>query len=497
MVEYGFLVGAQIDAITKSGSNQVHGDAYYGWNGRAVNANSYVNKRSGVARSFDNVNQVQTAAGGPIIRNKTFFFADYEYYSILLPTSTAANPKIARRFAVAVYFSSHASQTSESQNQGGSPMKQTSTVVPLCEIPQGLQQRQCDNETAMPSRRSLDRRLRANQRNRLYWMPCAFFAGVSSLAIGAQVVASNPHVDAVTHNPPGASQVVRLYPGVAPGSEGATQVEVSDDGLRVRNVTVPELIVYKPKAGSPHTGAAVIVAPGGGFQHLSIINEGSAVAERLAASGITGIVLKYRLAVTSAAPRTNLAAGAGARDDFARTPRPPRPAGAAPGTGEGSAPAAPRPQSAVRTQGHADAEAAVRYVRTHAVELGVSPDRIGFVGFSAGAELAIALEIATDPDVRPNFVGSIYSPAPQGSPAADAPPLFLAVAADDTTVGPSASLKMAQDWQTAKIPIELHLFNSGSHGFGMSTQGKTSDHWLDEFIWWLTEPNGVVKLATK
>ena len=109
--EYGFLVGAQIDAITKSGSNQLHGDAYYGWNGRAVNANSYFNKHSGVARSFDNVNQVQTAVGGPIVRNKTFFFADYEYYSILLPTSTAVYiPSSA--FETATLASVPASETS-------------------------------------------------------------------------------------------------------------------------------------------------------------------------------------------------------------------------------------------------------------------------------------------------------------------------------------------------------------------------------------------------
>ncbi len=376
-------------------------------------------------------------------------------------------------------------------------MKETRTLVPICEIRSGLLPRQPGNQTVKLGQLTPDGRQRVLRWGRLYCLPCAFFAAFSSLGIVAQVAPAATHVDPVTHNPPGASQVIRLYPGVAPGSEDATQVEVSDDGLRVRNVTVPELLVYKPKPGSPHTGAAVIIAPGGGFQHLSIINEGSAVAERLAASGITGIVLKYRLAATSAAPRSNLAAGAGARDDFSRSPRPPHPAGAAPATPNGSGPAPARPQSAVRTQGHADAAVAVRYVRTHAAELGISPDRVGFVGFSAGAELAITLEVETDPDVRPNFVGSIYSPGPPGPPPADAPPLFLAVAADDTTVGAPASLKMAQDWVAAKLPIELHMFNSGSHGFGMSMQGKTSDHWLDEFTWWLTEPNGAVRLATR
>ena len=365
--------------------------------------------------------------------------------------------------------------------------------------------------TMEPRQRQTD-----NRKVRSLGLPFALFAAASSLGVCAVAATQNIHVDPVTHNPPGASKVIRLYPGVAPGSEGATQVEVSDDGLRVRNVTVPELLVYKPRARTPHTGAAVIVAPGGGFQHLSIVSEGSQVAERLAAVGITGIVLKYRTSETAAAPRTNLAPGADARDEFARGSAPGasgggrgRGAGGASGTGRGrvagpllqaggaSGAGRGRGAGSTRGQGQADGAAAMRYVRTHAVELGVSPDRVGFVGFSAGASIAMTLEVTTDPDVRPDFVGAIYSGAPPSPILPDAPPLFLAVAADDTTVGASASVRVVQDFLADKRPIELHIFNSGAHGFGMSEQGKTSDHWCDEFIWWLTAPNGLVKLATK
>ena len=349
-----------------------------------------------------------------------------------------------------------------------------------------------------PNDCALGRKALTSPKSRLLFISVSLFAATSAFTLVAASSAKSAqadHLDPVTHNPPRSSQVIRLFPGVAPGSEGATQVEVSDDGLRVRNVTVPELIVYKPKPGAPHTGAAMIVAPGGGGQHLSIINEGQAVAERLAASGVTGIVLKYRTSETPAVSKSNLgsnlAPGAGARDEFVR--QPPRPAAGAPGGGEPAVGQARAPGR--RNLGREDAEAAMLYVRAHASELGVSPDRVGFVGFSAGGSLAMALEVSPDKAIRPDFVGGIYSPGPPGPIPADAPPLFLAVADDDGLS--AASLKTVQAWKEAKLPIELHLFNSGAHGFGMAGQGKTSDHWVDEFIWWLTAPGGQVKLATK
>ena len=83
---FGGLGGAQVAEVTRSGGNRVHGNASYYWNGRVMNANSYFNKQSGTPRPFDNANQWAGAVGGPIRRDKTFFFVDYEALDVVLPT---------------------------------------------------------------------------------------------------------------------------------------------------------------------------------------------------------------------------------------------------------------------------------------------------------------------------------------------------------------------------------------------------------------------------
>lgn len=93
--QYGGLGGAQVNEITKSGTNQFHGDALYWWNGRVLNANSYFNNQTKTPRPFDNVNQFAAALGGPIVKDKTFFFGDYEGLRVVIPTTnvvTAPSP---------------------------------------------------------------------------------------------------------------------------------------------------------------------------------------------------------------------------------------------------------------------------------------------------------------------------------------------------------------------------------------------------------------------
>ncbi len=85
--QYGGLGGAQVNEITKSGTNRFHGNAVYWWNGRVMNANGYFNKQTGTPRPFDNVNQWAASAGGPIFKNKTFFFGDYEGLRVLIPVT--------------------------------------------------------------------------------------------------------------------------------------------------------------------------------------------------------------------------------------------------------------------------------------------------------------------------------------------------------------------------------------------------------------------------
>jgi hypothetical protein len=89
--EYGTLAGANVNFVTKSGTNKVHGNAEYFWNGRVLNANDWFNNNTGTPRAFDNANQWAASVGGPIVKDKTFFFVDTEGLRLLIPTSTPVN----------------------------------------------------------------------------------------------------------------------------------------------------------------------------------------------------------------------------------------------------------------------------------------------------------------------------------------------------------------------------------------------------------------------
>jgi acetyl esterase/lipase len=264
---------------------------------------------------------------------------------------------------------------------------------------------------------------------------------------------------------------IPLYPGAAPGSEHAAQVEVSTPskgGRILRNITRPELLVFSPPAGAAN-GVGVIVAPGGGFHILSIDNEGTVVAQRLAALGLTVFVLKYRLNETPASD-----AGAMVKMFSYLAQIHGAPDGAPPIT-EGE------------TQATADAFQALRLVRGHAREWDLDPHRIGFLGFSAGAMLALKVGVDDDAATRPDFLGAIYGVLRQGhAPIAGAPPLFIAAAADDSLL-PGRSPLIYAAWKAAGRQAELHIYDRGGHGFGMAQQGSDSDHWFEAFAWWLQE----------
>ncbi len=88
------------------------------------------------------------------------------------------------------------------------------------------------------------------------------------------------------------------------------------------------------------------------------------------------------------------------------------------------------------------------------------------------------------PDARPDFVGHIYGPMNAVTPPANPPPLFAALASDDPLFG-DTDYGLAQVWRKARAPIEMHVFEKGDHGFGMTKKGTTSDLWIDEFIAWM------------
>ena len=269
------------------------------------------------------------------------------------------------------------------------------------------------------------------------------------------------------------AKVINVWPGVAPGSEQWEQSETtlgSGSFRQIVNVTTPTLTVYLPDA-STATGTAVIIAPGGGFVGLSIDSEGHDVAKWLVARGFAAIVLKYRTVQIEGQDAAQLRQSAGARFG-----------------------AQLRNLAQIDEDGKygiADGIQAVKVVRAHAAEWGISPDRVVFTGFSAGG--MIAAYAAIQPDARPNYAAPVYGapiasvpPIPQGLP-----PFFMAMAQDDNLAG-QYIVRFYDALKTAGYRPEFHVYNSGGHGWGMRKQGKTSDHWIDEFYYWL-EAQGLTR----
>ncbi|MBW8785078.1 MAG: alpha/beta hydrolase [Novosphingobium sp.] len=285
---------------------------------------------------------------------------------------------------------------------------------------------------------------------------------------GAQISAAAQTIAGPATAPAGAT-AIPLYGKATPGSP-ADEVETRFMGREtvVRNITYPTLTPVFPAPGKAN-GTAVIVAPGGGFFMLSMQNEGWRVAQALAARGVTAFVLKYRLNPT---PKTDseflaslgkMMSGAG------------RPSG---GTPELRDPAA--------TQ---DAFAALRMVRQRAAEWHIDPARVGMIGFSAGAmttmNAVLQAAAGSDPLVRgPDFIGYIYGPMAQVAVPPAAPPMFAALAMDDPLFG-NGDWSIATAWHAAKRPVELHVYQTGGHGFGMGKPGTTTTMMMDEFLAWM------------
>lgn len=250
----------------------------------------------------------------------------------------------------------------------------------------------------------------------------------------------------------------------------------------VRNVTQPSLIPFLPDPAKA-TGTAVIVAPGGGFMMLSLDSEGTLVAKKLAEQGVAAFVLKYRLEQTPPAPALFMV-------ELMKRMR-----GLSDPKGPDGKPLESRlPPFPTEPLAAADAAAAVKLVRSRALDWGVDPKRVGFVGFSAGA--ITAANISTGEAAgRPDFVGIVYGAL--GTPVpADAPPAFIVTAADDPLLPARASIPIFNAWKAAGRPAELHIYERGGHGFGMTPKGASSDHWFEEFVWWM-EARGLLKSARK
>jgi acetyl esterase/lipase len=291
----------------------------------------------------------------------------------------------------------------------------------------------------------------------------ALFLCVYSAVIMAAAIAADP-------------KTIELWPEGVPGLRADATPEKIEDA-RASNVHHPYVAVF-PAPADKAVGTAVIICPGGGYVRLSIENEGSLIAARLNALGVSAFVLHYRLV-------------------------------------EYGHPAPLR-----------DVLRAIRLVRSRAAEFGVKPDRIGVLGASAGGHLAAsAATLFNDPDgktgaaldvisARPDFATLLYpvitmkdpfvhagsrqallGPAP--APAAiehlslesrvtkETPPTFIVATEDDKSVPVENSLMFYQALRNAGVPAELHLWPTGPHGFGMRPDLPGPSSWTDRLEEWL------------
>lgn len=263
---------------------------------------------------------------------------------------------------------------------------------------------------------------------------------------------------------------LKLWPGGAPEPVGFRldpEKEVpkkSDtDVKRVTNVSEPTITVVRPE--NPN-GTAVIVAPGGGYSILAIEHEGTQVCDYLNTLGVTTVLLKYRVP---------------ARDRTVPWKEPLQ-----------------------------DAQRAMGIVRHHAAEWGLKPDRVGFLGFSAGGHLTVMtalhandrtykVDTALDvDDATPSFAIPVY-PAylvaskedtfhlrPDVAVTEKSPPMCLVHAHDDRGItGPSGSALLYLEYKKLNLPAELHIYAKGGHGFGMRKTGLPTAEWLVRVGEWM------------
>jgi acetyl esterase/lipase len=224
----------------------------------------------------------------------------------------------------------------------------------------------------------------------------------------------------------------------------------------ITNVTVPTLTVFRPASGKAN-GTAMVILPGGSFRALAWDIDGLETAQWLAGKGITAFVLKYRVR-----PPLKGESFGETLEDFARATQ------------------------ARRAIAVADAEQAIRFIRSHARQYGIAADRVGIIGFSAGAMATVEVALTRDAAVRPNFAVPMYGAAlTRETPTAAAPPLFIGAAQDDAELPATNSVEIFQRWTKARRPAELHIYEKGGHGFGFRRHHLPVDNWPTSLEAWL------------
>jgi acetyl esterase/lipase len=275
-----------------------------------------------------------------------------------------------------------------------------------------------------------------------------------------------------------------LWTGEIPNNKKTNEVEVRDssDIIRISNVQIPDIIVYLP-AKRYATGQAVVICPGGGYIRLAYDLEGLDIAKWLNSKGIAAIVLKYRLPIS--------------KNNIIRYKSP-----------------------------LLDAKRAIRIVRYFASDWNIKKNKIGVMGFSAGGHLASTLGTHFDygdPNAsdeidrmssRPDFMilgypvitftkpfmhkgsrDALLGENPDSSLIKfysnelqvkdDTPPTFIVHADDDKAVPVENSLVFYEALRQKKIPVEMHIYPEGGHGFGLALGRGHLESWTDRCIDWL------------
>ena len=258
------------------------------------------------------------------------------------------------------------------------------------------------------------------------------------------------------------SKEIRLWPNGAPGSEGKSgdeAVRVTNTGEHVvSNVHFPSLTPYLPSKDQA-TGAAVIIAPGGGHREMWVDHEGHNLARWLSARGIAAFVLKYRLAREANSTYTI--------DDHA----------------------------------FADMQRAIRLVRSRAKDWNINPARVGTSGFSAGGELAAlsgmrfdagkkdATDVIERESSKPDFHALIYpGSSARYTASKESPPVFIVCGYKDRKDIAEGMAEVYLKFKQAGVPAELHIYSESGHGFGLreNMKGATAK-WPQRFVEWIDD----------
>ena len=280
-----------------------------------------------------------------------------------------------------------------------------------------------------------------------------------------------------------AQQEIRLYDGVAPGSEGVQdneRINRAPDGTiqTISGVVTPSITVYLPSADKA-TGTAVILCSGGGLMSHSWGSDVINMARWLNERGIAAIGLKYRTRVMGGGPGGPRMGGGGQAlsasvTEFSKITK----SNANPDTSE----------SGIKNIDNAinDALRAMEIVREHAAEWHINPDKIGYLGFSAGGGVGIGATVRADAQHRPAFMATIYGPSLIDVEVPEnAPKLFIATRGDHHNVA-AGLVSLYLDWKRAGANAEMHLYDDGTGPFGPDDPGNTSGTWRESFYRWIT-----------